>query len=345
MHLRMLCLIVSSSAMLFADQVVLKNGDTITGAIVKKDGDKLTIKSEFLGEVTMPWSAVQSIKSDENVTVVLGGESVNGKISTAGGNLEVVSGAGARSAPLADVSALRNPAEQHNWERMQHPGLLELWAGNFDLGLALARGNARTDTLTNAFHASRVTRRDAIALSFDQIYGTARVKGVTSTIASAVRGGWSYHRDVSPRLFVTTLNDWEHDSFQSLDLRFVVGGGLGWNAIKTDRAALGIQAGADYERENFINNLSRNSAEVNFGDDALYKISGVTTVTQAFRLFTNVRDTGSYRMNFDISGVTTLKKWLAWHVTASDRFVSNPVLGHQRNDLLLSTGFRVSFAR
>ena len=34
------------------------NGDTITGSIVKKDGDKLTIKSEFLGEVTMPWKAV-----------------------------------------------------------------------------------------------------------------------------------------------------------------------------------------------------------------------------------------------------------------------------------------------
>jgi len=36
--------------LLSADQVVLKNGDTITGSIVKKDGGKLTLKSEFLGE-------------------------------------------------------------------------------------------------------------------------------------------------------------------------------------------------------------------------------------------------------------------------------------------------------
>ena len=43
-----------------ADQVVLKNGDIITGTVIKKDGDKLTLKSEFLGEVTMPWSAVKS---------------------------------------------------------------------------------------------------------------------------------------------------------------------------------------------------------------------------------------------------------------------------------------------
>jgi hypothetical protein len=42
---------------LCADQVVLTNGDTITGSIIKKDGDKLTLKSEFLGEVAMPWSS------------------------------------------------------------------------------------------------------------------------------------------------------------------------------------------------------------------------------------------------------------------------------------------------
>ena len=50
-----------------ADQVVLTNGDTITGTIVKKDGDKLTIKSEFLGEVSMPWTSVKTLKSDAEV--------------------------------------------------------------------------------------------------------------------------------------------------------------------------------------------------------------------------------------------------------------------------------------
>jgi hypothetical protein len=50
-------------------------------------------------------------------------------------------------------------------------------------------------------------------------------------------------------------------------------------------------------------------------------------------------------VNFDIGAVTALKKWLGWHVTASDRFLSNPVFGRQRNDLILSTGLRISFAK
>jgi putative salt-induced outer membrane protein YdiY len=342
-------------AALAADQVVLTNGDTITGAIVKKDGGKLTIKSEFLGEVTMPWSAVKSIRSDAELTVVLpSGETVKGKIATAGDQLQIAAAAGTKTAPLATVAELRDAGEQHNFERLLHPRIHELWNGNFDFGLSLARGNARSDALTTAFTASRATRTDKIMLYFNQIYGSARVNQVdstgrvnqvTSTIASALRGGWKYNRNVSPRMFLTGFNDYEHDRFQNLNIRFVAGGGAGVRAVKSERTQLDFDAGIDYMRENFLNGFNRNSAEANFGDNLFYKVSKATTVTQAMRLFTNLSDTGSYRLNFDLGANTVLKKWLGWHVTASDRFISNPVQGRQRNDLLISTGFRLSFAR
>jgi len=65
-----LCLLVLPLSLL-ADQVTLKNGDRITGQILKKDGDKLTLKSELMGEVSIPWSAVTSITSGEALVVVL----------------------------------------------------------------------------------------------------------------------------------------------------------------------------------------------------------------------------------------------------------------------------------
>jgi len=43
---------------LFADQVVLKNGDRLTGNIVNSDGKTLTLKSEFAGEVKIQWEAI-----------------------------------------------------------------------------------------------------------------------------------------------------------------------------------------------------------------------------------------------------------------------------------------------
>ena len=342
----LLFLFLSCPSLLAADQVVLSNGDTITGAIVKKDGAKLTIKSEFLGEVSMPWSAVKSIKSDAELVVVLpAGETVKGKLSTSGDALQVAAPSGAKSAPLAAVTAVRDAAEQHAWERLQHPGLLELWTGNYDMGLALARGNARTDTLTNAVTASRITTKDKITMYFNEIYGSARINGVSSDVANAVRGGWAYSRQVSPRLFVNTLNDYEHDTFQNLDLRFVAGGGFGWNAVKKDNLHFDVSGGGDYDRENFNNNIQRNSAEASYGDSLLFKASAATTITQGFRIFHNLSQSGQYRANFDLGIATSIKKWLGWHVTASDRYLSNPAVGRQRNDILLSTGFRLTFAK
>jgi hypothetical protein len=328
-----------------ADQVVLKNGDTITGTVIKKDGDKLTLKSEFLGEVTMPWSAVKSLKSDQELNVVLpGGETVKGKLSTTGDNLAVAAPGGEKTAALTAVTAVRDDAEQHNWERLQHPGILELWTGAYNMGLALARGNARTATLTNAFAASRTTPKDKIVIHFNEIFASALVNNENASTASELSGGWEYNRDFSHKWFVATTNEYDHNLFQSLNLRAVFGAGLGWSALKGKKTTLSFQGGADYERESFEAGIGRNSAEVNFGDNFLYKMSANTSVTQSFFIYPNLSDTGQYRFNFNLSAVTAIKKWLGWHVSFTDNYLSDPVLGRLRNDLILSTGFQLAFA-
>jgi len=328
-----------------ADHVVLTNGDTITGSIVKKDGDKLTVKSEFLGEVTMPWSAVKSLTSDTELNVVLPtGETVKGKVATTGDQLQVTAAGAPKTAPLTGITAVRNAVEQEHYERLQHPGLLELWTGNFDIGYSLARGNARSDTLVTGFGATRATRNDKISAYLSQIYSSARTNNVTSTIASSIRGGWKYNRNFDGSLFITGFNDYEHDKFQNLDLRFVAGGGLGIRLVKKENAQLDADAGVNYQRENFSTNVHRNSAEANFGDNLAYNFSKTVSLTQAARMFFNLTNTGEYRANFDLSTNTVLKRWLSWHITGSDRFVSNPLVGRQKNDLVLSTGLRITFA-
>jgi hypothetical protein len=74
-------------------------------------------------------------------------------------------------------------------------------------------------------------------------------------------------------------------------------------------------------------------------------MSKATTLVQAFRLFANLTDRGDYRMNFDLSSTTVVKKWLGWNFSVGERYLSNPVQGRQRNDLIVSSGFRLTFAR
>jgi len=46
-------------------QVVLKNGDRLTGTVTKSDDKTLLIKTEFAGDVEIQWPAVQEINSTQ----------------------------------------------------------------------------------------------------------------------------------------------------------------------------------------------------------------------------------------------------------------------------------------
>ena len=69
------------------------------------------------------------------------------------------------------------------------------------------------------------------------------------------------------------------------------------------------------------------------------------TLSERFAFYPNLRNTGSHRYAFDTSAATKLKNWLSWQITFSDRFLSDPLPGLKQNDLLLSTGVRLTFGR
>jgi hypothetical protein len=60
---------------------------------------------------------------------------------------------------------------------------------------------------------------------------------------------------------VNVFNDYEYDKFQNLDLRFVIGGGFGFHAVKNKRSVLDLLGGTDYNHSSFSTPLIRNAAE------------------------------------------------------------------------------------
>jgi hypothetical protein len=330
----------------WADQVVMKNGDRVTGAIIKKDSKDLTIKTDHFGVVTTSWDQVESVKIDAPVTVVLqSGKSVQGTLATTEGKVVVATKDERLSITPAEVTTIRNADEQKVYERMLKPGWGELWAGAATVGLAGSAGNAKTLTFTTGVNAARVTRTDKTSVYFNIIKASATANGKSSDTAQAIRGGLGYDHNVSSRLFVNTFNDWEYDKFQNLDLRFVIGGGFGLHAVKTERSTLDLLGGVDFNHSSYNTPLTRNSAEAFWGDGYTYKMSAATSLVQSFRMFNDLTNTGTYRVNFDVGASTRLAKWLTWNVSLSDRYLNHPAPGRKTNDLLYTTGVGITFAR
>ena len=347
------CLLVVSigCVLLRADEVTLVNGDRITGAIVKSDGKTLTIKTEFLGVVTMPWDKVKTLTADKPLHVVLpGGQTVQGRIETREDKLEIIGETERRAATHAEIAAIRDAAEQLAYERLLEPGWTQLWTGTATLGLAGARGNAQTSTLTTGMNASRITNGDKTAVYFNSIRATALVDGLKSPTAQAARGGISYSRNITSRVALTAFNDYEYDRFQDLDLRFVLGGGASIAVWKAERGRLDGLIGAAYNRESFSPPAPqlpfvRNAGEAYIGDDFTYKLTAVTSIYQNLRFFGNMSDLGRFRFNFDLGANTKLVEWLSWNVAISDRYLSAPVPGRRKNDLMYTIGIGVTFTR
>ncbi len=330
----------------WADQLVLKNGDRVTGTIVKQDGKAITIKTDAFGVITAAWDQVASLKSDQPVNVVLkDGKALVGTVGSTDGKVEVTTKETKVDVPPAEVAAIRNADEQRAYERLLNPGLLDLWAGNGSLGWAGALGNARTLTFTVAANAARVTNTDKTSIHFNLIKASALTNGRNEDTAQAVRGGIAYDHNVTSRLFVNVFNDYEYDRFQDLDLRFVIGAGFGFHAVKTERSMLDLLGGGDYNHSRFSTPLIRNAGEVFWGDEYKLKLTGASSLTQSFRMFNNLSQTGEYRVNFDVGLNTQLTKWLTWNLALSDRYLSNPAPDRKTNDFLYSTGVGVTFGR
>ena len=335
-----------------ADQVVLKNADRLTGSIAKSDGKVLVIKTDYAGDVTVKFDAIQSITSTGDLNVSLGGKTVVGPVTTSGDDVVVATRtAGPVEAPKASVTMLRSPAEQAAYEKSLHPGLKEGWNGGLNLGFALTRGNSETKNLNIAFNATRKGFHDKLTLYTNSIYAANDLPTASPhTTANAIGGGARYDHDFAPRVFGFVNGDFYHDALQHLDLRSTGGGGIGWHAIKHDATSLDLLAGVNYTHESYavpINppdpSKTRNQAGLTLGDAFMHKVGKGTVITQTLFFYPDLSQTGQYRGTFNLGTVTKLNKWLGWQNSFADIYVSNPPSGTKKNDLQLATGLNVSF--
>ena len=340
----------------YADQITLKNGDHLSGTVVKSDGKTLVLHTEFAGDVTIQFAAITQITTDKPLHVALSnGQTVVGPITTSDGKIEVAPNTGSPvETPKENVVAIRNDADQLAYEKALHPSLLEGWNGAANVGFSLTRGNSQTENLSLAFNAARATKADKLSLYTNAVYGTNQL-ATPSTTANTENGGIRYDRNINPRMFGFVAVDFSSNALQDLNLRSVGSVGFGYHAIKSDRTVLDFLAGGNFTDENYTvtnstvtppttSKLVHNYGALTLGEELMHKLGKSTVVTENLYFYPDLTQTGEYRGTFDLGLVTKISKWLGWQNHFSDIYVSNPPEGTKQNDVVLTTGLSFSFS-
>ena len=340
-------LLVVANPSVFADQVGFKNGDRLTGTIVKSDAQKLTITTAVAGEVTVSWQEIQELRSDLPLHVVLAdGKELVGRMTTREQKLEIVTDTGASvEASKESVVALRNNAEQLAYEKSQNRSLLHGWDGGLDAGVELTRGNSKTRNFRFAFGASRKVSREALTVYAESLYSLDDIPGARPHVTANVnRGGARFDHDFVSRFFVFGNSDFMSDGLQDLNLRSVLGGGLGYHLLKRDNATLNLLGGANFTRENYIE-IQRNLAAGQVGEELTLKLGKSTSLLQGLAFFPDLTDSGgNYRTNFNLGTITKISKWLGWQNNFSDAYVTNPPAGKRRNEFVFTSGLHLALS-
>jgi putative salt-induced outer membrane protein YdiY len=326
----------------------LKNGDRISGTIVSSDAKTLVIKTDYADAVTIKWDFVQKIESPQPLYVgTKGGQVIVGPVTTTDSKLAVATKeSGSVPVDKADVASLRNADEQKKaeaaLERLQHPRLGDLWGGTFDTGVGLARGNSDSTNFTAGLNAVRAAPRDKITLYTNSVFTRSAVKGVSSTSAQAIAGGVRYDLNLSNKAFGFGTVDLFNDRFQDLDLRTVIGAGGGYHAVKSKSTVFDLLVGGTFDRE-FFKSFNRSSAEVLLGETITRKFLASSSFYETVFFYPNMSSTGNYRSTISMGLVTKLTKLLSWQTSFNDYYLSDPPAGKKSNDLLFTTGLRLTF--
>ena len=372
-------LLLSLAVPVFADQVVMKNGDRLTGTIAKSDGKTLVLKTDYAGDLTIKFDTIQSISTTGNLNVTAGGKTTVGPVTTSGDQIVVASPGGSVQEPISSVTLLRSPAEQAAYEKSLHPGWEQGWAGSANLGLTVTAGNSETKNLNVGLNATRTGFHDKLTLYETSIYATTSKVALmpispSETTANSNAGGIRYDHDFAARVFGFGSADFFNNALQDLDLRYILGGGIGFHAIKTPKTTLDVFAGINYTHESFSDlvlsqgppevtyNHSDSSAALTVGDNFTHKIGKNSMFTQTFLLFpsfsqvninpaaaTNFPSPDDQRIlrgNFNLGLNTKIYKWLGWQLTFNDVFDNHPLASTppvERNDITLATGLSFSF--
>lgn len=363
------------------DTVVLSNGDHLSGAVTQIDGGKLTLHTEYAGDVVIDFTKVSSVKLQK--AEVLSQMRVQGKkidiskievvgIENEGKQVTVTTAAGATQSVPAPPT-VRTPAAQTAYEKTLNPNWLHGWITTANLSFAIARGNSNTTTLGTGETLVRPTLHDKTSLYYNEIFTHDNL--AQDTTANNIGAGARYDHNLTKKIFAFGTGDFFEDQLQELDLRSIIGGGGGWHAIAKPNRQLDVLAGLVWTHETYSSIITtdttgtttttvggvtttttttttettpptvNNYIALDLGETYMQKLGKSSVFTEQAYVFPDLNDAGQYNANATINLSTKIKSFLSWQTTASDVYVSNPPSGTKTNDFILTTGFGFTFTR
>ena len=232
--------LVATPVIGLADQVVLNNGDRLSGKIVSLTDSKLVVKTEYAGVIRIALIRIVSLQTDVEMTIVRKDESRQfGRLTGDGKQLYVDDG----TIPVPTVmfdqisTLMRGHVSGDEWKS----------TGQLSLGAADNHGNTTNRNVNVA--AELITRNARNRFTVGGI-GNYAANADQETESNALL--YTQYDRFFSRLWYGNINaSFANDKFTDIYLRSTLGLGAGYQIYDNKQTSLQVNAGLNYVQTDF----------------------------------------------------------------------------------------------
>jgi len=308
------------------DVIHFTNGDRLTCEIKSLDRSILTISTDPLGTASVHWGEVADLMSPRLFDVQLAsGEHFLGSLAAAAPGQMVLqfAGGGTGTVPLADVIRMA-PIGHGIWNRMN---------GSVDAGFSFAQADLETHWTVNGSTSYRSPRYEFKANIASQV--TKRDDG-SSISRNSVGFDWS--RSFGNHWYTIGWGQLQQNQELALDLRVVLGGGVGRDVVHTTKRLWSVYAGPAYTNEKFSGEPVAQSAEAAVGGNLDFFTPGTTDykITNSVVAYFNLTGRARVRLEQQSAWRHEFLKDFYWSLNGFDSFDGDPPDDQKKNDFGVS---------
>lgn len=313
-----------------ADEIVMDNGIHIKGTVTGLTGDLLSLTSDYSEPIKLKTSKITAITTDSPVEIQMkNGEILKGNLTTAADSIlavEQVTGRGRVVIDLKNILAI-NPPPVNQWS-----GAVVV-AGNYQTG--------NTDRSAFRLGADAVRRSDQDRFSMRFLYDISKEHDTLSSRSSygSLKYDYFFTKKLYGYLGVELLND----KFKDLNLRTIVGPGVGYQIWDEPKQSLAVEAGLSYFSEDYRIANDKSWITARLAANYRYQITDTIMFTNNLILYPSLENISDFSLRNEAAITTTLGSRWSLKLANILEYDNSPAVGIKNTDSNFLVGLQYAF--
>jgi putative salt-induced outer membrane protein YdiY len=297
------------------DTVKLKNGDVLTGTLVKIAGGALVMETSYSKEIKVDLAEVTAVETKTPARVVLtSGEVIEGRFVNRSGVIYLEGPSGARQVSLASLESVGIPEVA--------------WSGLVGATVLGTAGNSRTSALGAKAQAERVTKENKLSLAARADYQEREKQATVQNAFGRIR----FDHQLTATWFVGAFDEAEHDFFKDIRIRNRIGGGPGYRFINTPDMLLSALVGIAFTHTNYRNQRDDNFASAVVSEELQWKLSERQLIYQSLDLYPSLQSASDFTARAEAGFRQTVVAGVFVDLGFIDDYNNQPASGRKSND-------------